>query len=306
MKLKFGLLWIEDSFSPKEENEIQQGAANAGFELEIHVSSDGADLDELAEQQRKYHAFDLVLLDLKLAGGINGDDLAPKVRHLFRSTPILFYSGSDTEAGLRERMAKDKIEGVFCAHRDNFTNRANELIQDYAHTLNRLSGMRGLAMEVVAEVDILCRRAIEILAAKGLEQQAIETLEKAVCDQSSKTLDEFPALGNLSERMNHPAADSMKSFNTFRALVKSHMKSLPNGEDKDRLAALVLETRNYREEVIKVRNILGHALEERRDEGWLILDRDGKPFMTVADFPKYRSSFLQNLRAIRDISKFLL
>jgi CheY-like chemotaxis protein len=146
MKLQFGLLWIEDSYSQQEEDEIKAGAASAGFELDIKNSKDGSDLQALAEYQQKFHAFDLVLLDLNLAGGVKGDELAPRVRQRFRSTPILFYSGSDTDAGLRERMAKDRIEGVFCASRADFTGRASELIQDYAHTLNRLSGMRGLAM----------------------------------------------------------------------------------------------------------------------------------------------------------------
>ncbi len=142
MKLQFGLLWIEDNFSEQEESEIRDGAAAAGFELRIKNSKDGSDIEAMAELQQKFHSFDLVLLDLNLAGSVRGDELAPRVRQLFRSTPILFYSGSDNEAGLRNRMAKDQVEGVFCAGRDNFTSRASELIQDYSHTLNRLSGMR--------------------------------------------------------------------------------------------------------------------------------------------------------------------
>lgn len=309
MKLQFGLLWIEDSYSPQEEEEIRRGAAAAGFELLITNSVDGADIDDLAAHQQKFHTFDLVLLDLKLAGGVLGDELAPRVRNLFRSTPILFYSGSESEHSLRERMAKGKIEGVFCAHRTEgvkFTVRAGELIQDYAHTLNRLAGMRGLAMEVVASVDIICRQVISSLAAGGLEMEAIAFLDNAVCAQSTKTLEEFPTLVGIGSKLNHPAADSMKSFNAFRGLLKRHIKSLPNGERKDRLSALRLETSRYREDVINVRNVLGHALETKNDRGWLILDRSGSPFMTVADFPRYRSSFLQHLRAMQEISQILV
>lgn len=306
MKLQFGLLWIEDNYSANEEAEIRAGAASSGFELEITVSDDGSNLDSLAAHQRKFHAFDLILLDLKLAGGVQGDALAPQVRLLFRSTPILFYSGSDNEAGLRDRMAKDKIEGVFCAQRDNFTSRASELIQDYAHTLNRLSGMRGLAMEVVAEVDVICRGVISKLAVGDLEIVATGLLDKAVCAQSKKNLDEFPSLAGLNERMHHGATDSMKSFTVFRELLRRHINSLPAGHGKDQLSALSLETSKYRNEVIDVRNVLGHALETKNEKGWLILDRDGKPFMTIADFPSYRSNFLKNLRAVRAISNLLI
>jgi CheY-like chemotaxis protein len=306
MKLQFGLLWIEDNYSRNEEAEIRAGAAGSGFELEITVSEDGSDLESLAARQRKFHVFDLVLLDLKLAGGVQGDALAPQVRNLFRFTPILFYSGSDSEAGLRDRMAKDKIEGVFCAQRNNFTIRASELIQDYAHTLNRLAGMRGLAMEVVAEVDVICRDIISKIAIDRLEVVATDLLDKAVCDQSQKNLDEFPSLADLNERMLHPATDSMKSFNVFRALLKTSIKNLPDGANKDRLRALSVATKDYRKQVIEVRNVLGHALETENEKGWLILDRDGEPFMTISDFPRHRSNFLQNLRAIRDISDVLI
>ena len=306
MKLQFGLLWIEDNFSPQEEEEIRRGAADAGFELEITVSVDGADIGELAERQQSYHAFDLVLLDLGLAGGVRGDKLAPEIRRLFRSTPILFYSSGDTAAGLRNRMAKDRIEGVFCANRDNFTARASELIQDYAHTLNRLSGMRGLAMEVVAEVDVICRKVILELAVGEAEEVATKFLDKAVCEQSSANLEKFPAQANLAERIDHPATDSMKSFNLFRELLRKHIASLPAGEAKDELRALRVATKNYRDSVLEVRNVLGHALETRNDKGWLILDRNGNPYMTIGDFPRFRSTFLSQLRAVRKISDILI
>ena len=307
MKLQFGLLWIEDNYSSQEEEAIKSGAADAGFELEITTSKDGSDLDNLADHQRKFHTFDLVLLDLKLAGGVKGDELAPKVRQLFRSTPILFYSGSDEESALRDRMAKDKIEGVFCASRGNFTKRTSELIQDYAHTFNRLSGMRGLAMEVVAEVDSICRTLILTLAANAeLEKEGIEYLEGVVRKQLSKNLDHFPALEGLKMKLDHQAVDSMKIFNTFRHLIKQRLRSLAKGEEKDRLSGLIQGTGNYDKDVIKVRNVLAHALEKNSDTGWVIHDQNGEPYMTVADFPKHRSRFLQYLRAMREISKILV
>ncbi len=306
MKLQFGLLWVEDNFSQQEEEEVRKGAADAGFELEITVSADGADIGELAKRQQSFHAFDLVLLDLGLAGGARGDELAPEIRRLFRSTPILFYSSGDTEAGLRDRMAKDRIEGVFCANRDNFTARASELIQDYAHTLNRLSGMRGLAMEVVAEVDVICRKVILALAIGEAEGMAVGILDKAVCDQSESNLKNFPELTSLTDRIDHPATDSMKSFNLFRELVRKHIASLPDGATKDSLRALRAATKSYRDSVLEVRNVLGHALETRNEKGWLILDRNGKPFMTIDDFPGHRSRFLSQLRAIRQISEILV
>jgi len=306
MKLKFGLLWIEDSYSAQEESEIREGARAAGFELEIENSRDGSDIPELAERHQKFHVFDLVLLDLNLAEDVKGDELAKEVRKQFRSTPILFYSGSEPESDLRTRMADKRIEGVFCASRNNFTDRAKELIQDYAHTLNRLSGMRGLAVEVVAEVDAICHRVISLIAIDALENLAISMLDDRVCKQSQRNLDEFPKTTTLDEKIRHPASDSMKTFDVFRELLKKHIANMPDGPSKDELRALRLASSDYREKVIGVRNVLGHALEVKNDHGWLILDRDGKEYMTVADFPRYRSEFLDNLEAIQKILEILI
>ncbi len=161
-------------------------------------------------------------------------------------------------------------------------------------------------MEVVSEVDVICRQVISKVAVKELETVATKFLDREVGKQSEKNLKEFPALSGVDERMDHPATDSMKSFNLFRELLKKCIYKMPDGEIKDNLRALRVETKDYRKQVIDVRNVLGHALETENERGWLILDRDSKPFMTVADFPSYRSNFLRNLRAIRKISSVLL
>jgi hypothetical protein len=165
--------------------------------------------------------------------------------------------------------------------------------------------MRGLSMEVVAEVDNICRQSILKLAEGGLEKEASSFLDKAITNQYTKTLKGFPELGSLRERIDHPAADSMKCFKTFREMIRQHLKALPNGDKKDDLQALMLRTKKYLVEVIEVRNVLGHALEERTEAGWTILDRDGNRYMTVDDFPKYRSSFLMHLRAMREFADLL-
>jgi CheY-like chemotaxis protein len=306
VKLKFGLLWIEDEFSDQQRIEIENGASQAGFELEIFVSKDGLDLEELAKRQALYQSFDLILLDLNLGGGIKGDKLAPKVRSLFRSTPILFYSGSFELPELRDRMAKEGIEGVFCSHRRDFTRRASELISDYAPTLNRLSGMRGIAMEVVAEVDVICRKIIARIAVDQLAVVASESLTKDVLAQSNKNSNEFPHLPDLQTKLDHPATDSMKSFSAFRDVLKKYIAGLPSGEAKDQLSRLSLAIKDYRVKVLEVRNVLGHALEVKNHDGWLINDRSGKRYMTVTDFPNHRTTFIQHLNDMKSIARLLI
>jgi CheY-like chemotaxis protein len=306
VRLRFGLLWIENDYSSNEEGEIRAAASNAGFELEITISKSGSDIEALADEQKKFHLFDLVLLDLKLDGGVQGDKLAIDVRRLFRSTPILFYSGSDGEAGLRTRMANERVEGVFCAMRSNFTERAGQLIAEYGQNLNRLVGMRGLAVEVVAEVDNICRDVFSKVAVGELETIANDFLIKAVTSQSEDNLKKYPALKNLNDRLHHQATDSTKKFNLLRKFLQKHIDDLPEGEQKDHLRDLSNSIREYPTQVLMVRNTLGHALEVKNDKGWLINDRNGEPFMTVADFPRYRSAFIEHRRSIQEIARLLI
>lgn len=306
MNLEFGVLWIEDRYSAAEEAQLKEAAARAGFDLSIRNSVDGSDLDQLAREQLHFHPFDLVLLDLNLGSDVKGDDLAIITRSKFRSTPILFYSGSEDVASLRKKMAVREVEGVFCAHRSNFVSRAGEIIADLALSLNRLSGMRGLAMGVVAETDDLCREIVLVLEKEGYADGAAAKLDTAIVDGANKLAKEFPELAGLAPRLEHRAVDSMKLFGTFRDLLKAKTNGTSAGERKDQLSSLRSVTRTFRDDVLEPRNVLGHAREERRGDGWAILDRNGNVYLTVQDFPARRSAFLSQLRAIREIHRILV
>ena len=306
MRLQFGILWIEDNFSKAEEAALEKAAEIAGFELIIENLKNGDDLEHWADQQQKFHLFDLVLLDLKLANGVMGDQLAPRARALFKFTPILFYSASESEAKLRERMAKNCVEGVFCADRRNFTDRAADVIGNLALSLNRLAGMRGLSMEVVAQADDLCREVVKSIGEAGAAEKICAELDKAVLKSAESAISTFPSLDDLNSRLASRAVDSTKLFNVFRGLLREAIRSTPSGPERDQLMALSAATRTYREDVLKVRNVLGHALENKTDDGWEILDEEGNVFMTVADFPAHRAKFLGNLRSIREIHRLLV
>lgn len=306
MRLHFGILWIEDNFSGAEKAALEKAAEIAGFELIIKNLKNEYNLEYWAYQQQKFHLFDLVLLDLKLANGVMGDQLAPHARALFRFTPILFYSGSESEAKLRQRMANDRVEGVFCADRSNFISRAADLIGNLTQSLDRLAGMRGLSMEVVAQVDDLCRKVVKSFGETGAAEEICTELDKAVLRSAKSTIRTFKSIDNLNSKLANRAVDSTKLFNVFRGLLREAIESTPSGQKKDKLRALSAATRKYREDVLAVRNVLGHALENETDDRWEILDKDGNVFMTVADFPTHRANFIRNLKAIREIHKLLV
>lgn len=303
MKLEFGILWIEDNYTQSEEDSLRRVSRAVGFDLSIEHSINGKDIEYWSKQQNMYHLFDLILLDLTLSddGDENGVDVAIQARQLFHFTPILFYSGNKSANELRTMMANQNVEGVFCASRDDFIDRAGEIITSYSTSLNRLSGMRGLAMEVVAQIDEICKSII----LRHQEHFDIKRLDDDVNQSISSMKDKYGELSDIETKLESRAVDSQKLFKQFRRILESVNNKLPEGEQKDHFNALRKATSSYSDDVLKIRNTLGHALEEKTDSGWQILDGSGEVIMTVNDFPGYRDNFMKQLEAFKEIQEYL-
>lgn len=306
MNLDFGILWIEDSYSPAEEESLKRRVLDAGFIARISVIPNGETIEDLAKEHRLYHRYDIILLDYRLKDE-RGDELAPKIRKLFPSTTILFYSGSVQEDELRNLIARNEVEGVYCCRRDDqrFIQRTGELIDQTARTLDRLSGMRGLAMRVVAECDEIMKKAMlsmcgrdEICAEKVVELdkdvlEFIDGIKKTYSDSTDK---------DLAARLETRAVDSAKLFKHFRRLTEAVAKNPSSFElddtRVDRLRELRKNSAGYDTHVLRKRNILGHVFEERGESGWILRGSDE---ISVSDFPDIRRGFAAYIDAIREI-----
>ncbi|WGM37465.1 response regulator [Caulobacter sp. NIBR1757] len=309
MNLDLGILWIEDSFSQEEEENLKRRVREAGFLARIETIENGARVEELARVHRLYHQYDIILLDYKLKGE-DGNDLAPRIRDLFPSTTILFYSGSADENELRRMIAEKQVEGVYCSARGRFIERAGSLIDQTARALDRLSGMRGLAMRVVAECDTLMRDALLAMSARD-----------PACDSRVGDLDEdvinfvrelgagyeVAMTGDLSARLDSRAVDSAKLFKHFRRLTKAVAANPAafalTGDQVERLRELRASSAQYDASVLRKRNILGHVVEVQGPDGWIL---EGSNEISVSDFPELRRNFAAHIDAFREIGALVV
>jgi len=299
MNLTFGVCWIEDQASDAEIQGIKDAIRRAGFEPNITQVQTQEEITEFAARQRHYQEYELILLDLRLGGQLRGDELAPQVRSSFRSTPILFYSAVD-EAELRVMMADKRIEGAYCAHRDRLTTRVGELVSHLSPALNRLAGMRGLASRVVAECDRELRQILQGLAATKLGENVVLQLVKARIEAASAAqVQRVEAISTLDEMLSDFAASSGVLYNVVREYTG-------DGEVSDEIREVRRELREYPNAILKRRNLLAHALEERTDNGWLISRPGGGPPLTIDDFERYRRDFLTNLDSLRRLRGLIL
>lgn len=308
MNLDFGILWIEDSFSSDEEKNLRRRVRDAGFIARIDVLKNGTGIEELSRTHKLYHSYDIILLDYRLQDE-NGDDLAPRVRELFPSTNILFYSGSVDEEQLRVLIAKNKVEGVYCSARERFIERTGALIDQTARALDRLSGMRGLAMKVVAECDSLMKDAMLAMCNRDPNCSAkMSELDRDVLEfiDEMKAVYEGAISGDLNSRIATRAVDSAKLFKHFRRLTQvAAAQSAAFGLNQDqveRLRELRKLSAQYDQTVLKKRNILGHVVEKRGATGWVLKGSDD---VRIEDFPEIRRAFANHIDFFREMSSIV-
>ncbi|KRV76310.1 response regulator [Pseudomonas citronellolis] len=305
MNLDIGVLWIEDSYSKEEEDSLRRRILDAGFVARIETTPNSTGIKELAQNHELYHCFDIILLDYKLQDE-KGDEIAPSVRKLFPSTTILFYSGSLEESELRQKMAAKKIEGVYCSERRRFIERAGSLIDQTARSLNRLSGMRGLAMRVVAECDVIMKEAILSMAARSPEcSEKKNELDDDVIGFIEQTKEKYIAAikGDIEDRLATFAVDSTKLFKHFRRLTQIATNSAEifglDEDQSDRLRELRKSSANYDKEVLRKRNILGHVFEAQEASGWVLRGSDE---INISDFPDIRRGFAKHIDTLREMN----
>ena len=208
MNLTFGVCWIEDQASEQLKASVEDAIRQNGFEphVELVVSQD--DIQSFAQRQHHFQEYDLILLDLGLGDDIQGDDLAPTVRQHFRSTPIVFYSAAP-EPNLRRRMAEKDIDGVYCTNRAHLAARVDQLVSDLTPALNRLSGMRGLAAQVVAECDEEFRHILTHLGnLHGNEGEIVQSLKNSLARSQEHQAESIQPINNLRELLATPAISS--------------------------------------------------------------------------------------------------
>lgn len=309
MNLDFGILWIEDTFSEAEEQNLKRRVREAGFIARVDTIPNSQGIEEYARSHSLYHLYDIILLDYRLLDE-NGSVIAPRIRELFPSTTILFYSGSVEEAELRGMMAENRVEGVYCSARTRFIERTGALIEQTARALDRLSGMRGLAMRVVAECDEIMRKTVVAMA--GFDSDHTSRLSELDADvfqfmDGVRSAYENSLSSGIEGRLNTRAVDSAKLFNHFRRVIKVVIRSPEefglSAESVDRIRELRKDTANYVNNVLQRRNVLGHVVEVKSAEGWVL---SGSSEIGVSDFPDIRRLFAVNIDALREISAILI
>jgi hypothetical protein len=232
MRIDYNILWFEN-----DEGWLKQavkGISNLlddyGFRLKETPQKDGSKIEELITAiQSKALDVDMIFMDFKLSGDVNGEKLIETIRKRNLYTEILFYSQDENVKQVIEK-AYGSIEGIYYSGRDNFRDKAKEVIWHTIKKVEDVESMRGLIMGATSEIENLMKEiTLEYIEVCGNEiKNSIATsifneVKKNVSEKSDKYVDYAKTL-NLKKLVKEKAMfDADKKAFTMQAII-NHLK----------------------------------------------------------------------------------
>lgn len=283
MKLEYKILWIDniDAIYTDHQETIEQHLSDLGFTPIIEKGNDYSSFDKFGDDLNQ---FDLFLLDYKLDGDKNGNEIIKDIRETNSIyTDVVFYSTLPDE--VRRKIFEDKLNGVYYTSRDyeEFEDDVINIIDVTIKKVQDVNNLRGLIMAEVAELDRIKEKIIIKFANKNecgtLEKYIIDKLEKSYADNTKKVI-KF-SKSSITDIVNNLYVDSDKKA---RAIKKVNVD---------------FDEKNYRKNILSVRNIFAHVEE---CDG---VDTNGKPCKLIANIPFTSEKCIEIRKEINNYRKIL-
>ena len=159
MKLEYRILWFEDDHESVQDviDALRGLLREQGFELVCDWGvCNAATMTGTVERLQNYNPYDLMVFDYDLGSGLTGEELAQTLRSKIW-TEILYYSANRISDELSRGMSDRKVEGVFCAVRQNLEERIWRLVESQIKRICDLNNMRGIVLDSMSSVDTAIR-----------------------------------------------------------------------------------------------------------------------------------------------------
>lgn len=288
MRLNYRILWIEDSTDWAESIQENISEIVELFGLFASFTVLPAESDE-----HKYDGYNLILMDLGLAEGRQGDALIEQIRSLNVFTDIVFYSASGVEE-VKNKGRDLNLEGVYYADRSNvlFLRKVKDVISASLHSFQDLVNLRGLVMAEVSELD---SKMDSIIEGYFVGEDRMAEFHKHVTDDREKST-KRNLEGNCDRSCKHKwrnmdmptilkAVDSNNRAHAVNVVI-SHLKS--TGVSFTEFDEAFFYTQ-YDRDIIKMRNNLAHCAEAVEANGKPVLKtRGGDVSFAEADIVEIR------------------
>jgi hypothetical protein len=273
MRIDYNVLWFEN-----DEGWLKQavkGIGNLlddyGFRLKETVQKDGLKIEELiAAIQSKALDVDMIFMDFKLSGDVNGEKLIETIRKKNLYTEILFYSQAENVKQVIEK-AFGSIEGIYYSGRDNFRDKAKEVIWHTIKKIEDVESMRGLIMGATSEIENLMKEiTLEYIEVCGDEiknsiaKPIFDEVGKSVKEKYDKHSEYHPTLNLKKLAKDNAMFDANKKAYALQAIINELKHPELNELTGDSFY-------NSISDIILVRNKFGHCKVIINDKGIRVL-----------------------------------
>jgi len=274
--LKYRILWVDDNIETfidlAVDEEFEIFLRNYGFDPEI-IKFETAEsaLGHITADSK----FDLILSDLNLTGGEQGDSLIRKIRDGEIFTEIFFYSAQPEFESIAKELYRDRVSFLSLVGDEGnrlFKERVKHLISLTISKLQELDNMRGLVMAETSELDVLIEDIlIEIMSHENDQTKALRTYMvmkiKENNDQRQELLEKIEELSHNQLIKHRILFDASKKSRTLNEYLKKSGLIEGNPLFKN-------FHQNYEKDVLQTRNEMAHAKSDVIDGiEYLVLSR---------------------------------
>lgn len=275
-RLKYKILWVDDNIETyidlAVDEEFEIFLRNYGFAPEIIKFETAENALEYLKGDNK---FDLILSDLNLAGGEQGDSLIKKIRDGEIYTEILFYSAqADFEIVARE-LYRDRVSFLSLVGDEGnrlFKDRVKHLISLTISKLQELDNMRGLVMAETSGLDVMIEDILIEIMSK--DNELTKDLRAYMDEKIKENNDQRQALfEKIGEFTNNQLIKHRTLFDASKKsrMLNEYLKKSGLAKAKESFKDF---HQHYEKDVLQTRNDMAHAKSEMIDGiEYLVLSR---------------------------------
>lgn len=296
MRLDFNVLWVDDQPArvASQIKKISLQMAEEGFDFKPRQCTTMDQVEEVISEHVFIDEIDLILVDWDLGNNIHGEDAIDRIRQIVQYKDVVFYSGEATVMQLRQKAYDKKLEGVYCASREDLIDEVIGVFDSLIKKVLDLDHTRGIVMGATSDIDHMVNTCLAL----AHDKLDVKGRAKFIDDALKRVADKVKNIARQGEKLN--ATPSVE------ALFKAHM--LFTSDDRLRLLANILGMEEfaeysarvttiqlYRDEVVHDRNTLGHAVLVPQGKPSTVIDDTGK-VIDIAQMRELRKLIL-SLRA---------
>ena len=306
MTLEYKILWIDnyDKIYQDHQTIIEDHLTNLGF---TPVIEKGVDYNAFDKFKGNLQQFDLFLLDYKLDGDKNGNEIIKDIREE-NYTDVIFYSTLPDE--VRQKIYDDKLNGVYYTSRDfeQFEDDVISIIDVTIKKVQDVNNLRGLIMAEVAELDRIKNRIVKKYCeiTKNTDNELKKYIKTDVFNDFKSNLEKYDFLisedKNSHEKMKlHEFIDDLIYMSTKKSLTVFKIKRL-----FEPTKLLNFKHDNYYKEVIKKRNVFAHDTEKEDAKGKYLNYPNGERLdFTEEECVKIRKDIKKHKELLEEIEQKL-